>query len=70
MRAHNVDIPDPSSNGIGGFGIFRSIPPSERQSPAFQTAFKACSSNLPNRGRFGGRGGAAGGAGTVGGPGA
>jgi hypothetical protein len=69
MRAHNVNIPDPTSNGAGGFGIFRSIPSSERNSPVFQTAFKACSSTLPNRGRFGG-GGAAGGAGAVGGPGA
>ena len=64
MRAHNVNIPDPTSNGTGGFGIFRSIPSSERNSPAFQSAFTACSSNLPNKGRFG-RGGA-----SVGGPGA
>ena len=69
MRAHNVDIPDPTSNGTGGFGIFRSISPSERQSPAFQSAYTACSSNLPNGGRRG-RLGAGGGAGTVGGPGA
>jgi hypothetical protein len=67
MRAHNVNIPDPTSNGAGGFGIFRSIPSSERNSPVFQTALKACSSTLPNRGRFGG---GAGGAGSVGGPGA
>jgi len=65
MRAHGVDIPDPSSNGAGGFGIFRTIAPSERNSPAFQTAFKACSSTLPGRGRFGGRGT---GTNSVGGP--
>ena len=67
MRAHNVNIPDPTGNSAGGFGIFRSIPSSERQSPAFQTAFKACSSNLPNGGRFGSGGG---GLPSVGGPGA
>jgi hypothetical protein len=67
MRAHNVNIPDPTNNGPGGFGFLRSISPSERSSPVFQTAFKTCSSTLPNRGRF--RGGA-GGAGSVGGPGA
>ncbi|HWF75500.1 MAG TPA: hypothetical protein VG186_19280 [Solirubrobacteraceae bacterium] len=71
MRAHNVNIPDPSSNGAGGFGIFRSIPSSERNSPAFKTAFSACSSNLPARpGRAGGAGGPGGAGGTVGGPGA
>jgi hypothetical protein len=69
MRAHNVNIPDPTSNGAGGFGIFRSIPSSERNSPAFRTALKACSSNLPNRGQFG-RGGPGGAGGSVGGPGA
>jgi hypothetical protein len=70
MRAHNVDIPDPTSNGAGGFGIFRSIPSSERQSPAFQTATKACASILPRRGGRGGPGGPCGTGGTVGGPGA
>jgi hypothetical protein len=64
MRAHNVNVPDPTTNGAGGFGIFRSIPSSERNSPAFQTAFKACSSTLPNGGRFGSGGN------SVGGPGA
>jgi hypothetical protein len=57
MRSHGVDLPDPGSNGAGGFGIFRSISPSERQSPTFQAAIKACSSNLPFR-----RGGPPGGA--------
>jgi hypothetical protein len=47
MRAHNIDIPDPSTSSGGGFGILRQIPSSERNSPAFQTALKACSSNLP-----------------------
>jgi hypothetical protein len=56
MRAHNVDIPDPSSNGVGGFGIFRDVTPTERNSPAFQAAFTACQSNLPQR-PGGGRGG-------------
>jgi hypothetical protein len=55
MRAHGVNIPDPSSNGAGGFGIFRDITPTERQSPQFQTAIKACASTLPFR-RGGGGG--------------
>jgi hypothetical protein len=61
MRAHNVDIPDPTSSSGGGFGIFRSISSTERQSPAFQAAIKACASTLPFR-----RGGGAGGPGAPG----
>jgi hypothetical protein len=60
MRSHNVDIPDPSTSGGGGFGIFRQIPQSERSSPAFQAALKSCSGVLP---RFGRRGGGPGGGG-------
>lgn len=56
MRAHSVNIPDPTSSSGGGFGIFRDIPASERQSPAFKTAITACSTDLPFR-----RGGAGGG---------
>lgn len=62
MRSHSVNIPDPSSSGTGGGGfgaIFRDITPAERQSPAFQTAFKDCSATLPFR-RGGGPGGAGG----------
>ena len=62
MRSHNIDIPDPSTTSGGGFGIFRSIPSSQRNSPAFQTVLKGCSSSLP---RFG-RGGPGGGGGTPG----
>lgn len=57
MRSHGIDIPDPSTSGGGGFGIFRQIPSSERSSPAFQTALKSCSSTLPRFGRGGGAGG-------------
>jgi hypothetical protein len=64
MRAHSVNIPDPTSSSGGGFGIFRDIPTAERQSPAFKTAITACSTDLPFR-----RGGGAGG-GAPGGPGA
>jgi hypothetical protein len=49
MRAHNVNVPDPTTSGGGGFGILRQIPASERNSPAFQSAAKACSTNLPFR---------------------
>jgi hypothetical protein len=67
MRSHSIDIPDPSTSSGGGFGILRSIPSSERQSPAFQTALKACSSSLPfRRGAGGGGGGTTGGGGTPG----
>jgi hypothetical protein len=64
MRAHSINIPDPTSGSGGGFGIFRDIPTAERQSPAFKTAITACSTDLPFR-----RGGGAGG-GAPGGPGA
>jgi hypothetical protein len=57
MRSHGVDVPDPTNNGAGGFGIFRDIPSSQRNSPAFQTASKACQSNLPRLGRGGPGGG-------------
>src|SRR5438270_812 len=49
MRSHNVDIPDPSTSSAGGFGIFRQISSSERNSPAFQAAFQACSTTWPFR---------------------
>ena len=66
MRAHNIDIPDPSTSAGGGFGIFRQIPQSERESPAFQSAVQSCSSNLPFRpGRFGGGAGGAAGSSTA-----
>jgi hypothetical protein len=56
MRAHNVNVPDPTASAGGGFGIFRQIPSTERNSPAFQSAFQACSTSLPFRpgGRPGG----------------
>ena len=51
MRAHNINVPDPTTSGGpgGGFGIFRQIPSSERNSPAFRAAVQACSTNLPFR---------------------
>jgi hypothetical protein len=60
MRSHSINIPDPSSSGTGGgFGaVFRDITPAERQSPAFQTAFKDCSTTLPFRRGRGPGGGA------------
>jgi hypothetical protein len=65
MRSYRIEIPDPSTSSGGGFGIFRSIPSSERNSPVFQKALKACSSTLPFR-----RGGAGGGPPAGGGSGA
>jgi hypothetical protein len=49
MRSHGIDIPDPTTGTGGGLGIFRQITPSERDSPAFQSALQACSTNLPFR---------------------
>ena len=49
MRSHNINVPDPTSSAGGGFRIFRQIPSSERNSPAFRTALQACSTNLPFR---------------------
>jgi hypothetical protein len=58
MRSHGVNVPDPTSNGNGAFGFrqaFRSI---DRNSPAFQSALKACQSLRPRFGRgAGGPGG-------------
>ena len=61
MRAHNINVPDPSTQGAGGFGIFFQIPPSERNSPAFQSALQTCRSNLPFRRGAGPGGGPPGG---------
>ena len=62
MRAHHIDIPDPTTSAGGGFGIFRQIPSSQRNSPAFRSALQACSSTLPFRRGGGGGGGVGGGA--------
>jgi hypothetical protein len=51
MRSHGVNVPDPTFNGNGLFGFrqaFRSI---DRNSPAFQSALKACQSLRPRFGR-------------------
>jgi hypothetical protein len=62
MRSNRIEnIPDPSSSSGGGFGIFRSIPSSERNSPEFKKALMACSSTLPRFGRGGPGGAGAGG---------
>lgn len=69
MRSHGVNVPDPTAGGGAGggfgFGQFRSI---DRNSPAFQTASKACASLRPRFGRGGpgGPGGAAPAGGTSG----
>jgi hypothetical protein len=63
MRSHGVNVPDPQpgANGFFGFrGQFRSI---DRNSPAFQSANKACQSLRPRFGRGGPGGGGGGGGG-------
>jgi hypothetical protein len=60
MRSHGVDVPDPSTTG-GGFGIGRAFRSIDRNSPAFQSAMKACSSLRPQFGRGGPGGPPAGG---------
>lgn len=67
MRSHGVNVPDPQPGANGSFGFrgqFRSI---DRNSPAFQSAAKACQSLRPRFGRGGGGGGGAGGGGGGGG---
>ncbi len=67
MRSHGVNVPDPTFNGngagggAGGFGFGQGFRSSQRNSPAFQTALKACQSLRPRFGR-GGPGGAGAGA--------
>ncbi len=64
MRSHGIDIPDPTFNGNGGFGLRGAFGSVDRNSPAFQSALKACQSLRPRFGRGGGGfgGGAGGGA--------
>jgi hypothetical protein len=62
MRSHGVNVPDPTFNGNGGFGLRRAFGSVDRNSPAFQSAAKACQSLRPRFGPGGGRpGGGAGG---------
>jgi hypothetical protein len=66
MRSHGVDVPDPTFNGNGpgagfGFGFRQGFRSTQRNSPAFQSALKACQSLRPRFGRGGP--GAAGGTG-------
>jgi hypothetical protein len=67
MRSHGIDIPDPNTNGAGGFGFQRSFRSIDRNSPAFQAASKACSSLRPRFGRGGPGAAGAGGPGAGGG---
>ncbi len=60
MRSHGVNIPDPTTNSGGGFGLRGVLGSVNRNSPAFQSANTACQSLRPRFGRGGG--GAAGGA--------
>jgi hypothetical protein len=57
MRSHGVNVPDPSTSGAGGFGFRGTFRSTDRNSPAFQAASKACQSLRPGRGAFGGGGG-------------
>jgi hypothetical protein len=54
MRAHGINIPDPTPGAGGGFGIRAAISNSESNSPAFQSALQTCRSNLPFRRGAGG----------------
>ena len=47
MRSHGVNIPDPTFNGSGGFGLGRAFGSVDRNSPAFQSALTACQSLRP-----------------------
>ncbi len=56
MRSHGVNVPDPTFNSGGGFGFRRAFGSVDRNSPAFQTASKACASLRPKFGPGGGGG--------------
>jgi hypothetical protein len=56
MRSHGVNVPDPTFNSGGGFGFRRAFGSVDRNSPAFQTASKACASVRPKFGPGGGGG--------------
>lgn len=66
MRSHGVNVPDPTFNNNGtpggGFGFRGQFRSTDRNSPAFQSALKACQSLRPKFGR-GGPGGAGSGSG-------
>jgi hypothetical protein len=53
MRSHGVNVPDPSTTTGGGFGFARQFRSVDRNSPAFQSAAKACASLRPRFGRGG-----------------
>lgn len=69
MRSHGVNVPDPTFNSGGGFGFRQAFQSVDRNSPAFQSALKACQSLRPRFGRGAG-GGAPGGGPPAGAPGA
>jgi hypothetical protein len=73
MRSHGVNVPDPTLNNNGGgggpgagFGFRGGFNSSQRNSPAFQAAAKACQSLRPRFGRGGAGGPDAPGGGTTG----
>jgi hypothetical protein len=51
MRSHGVDIPDPTTQGGGLFGLRGTLRSIDRNSPAFQSALVACQSLRPRFGR-------------------
>jgi hypothetical protein len=69
MRSHGVNVPDPTFNSGGGFGFRQAFRSVDRNSPAFQSALKACQSLRPRFGRGAG-GPPGGGAPPAGAPGA
>jgi hypothetical protein len=68
MRAHGINIPDPTpnTNGFGGAGFGRQFRSIDRNSPAFQSAMTACQSLRPQRPGGGGPGAGPGGGGPPG----
>ena len=55
MRAHGVNVPDPTTTGTGGgFGIRRAFGSVDRNSPGFRSALQTCRSSLPFRPGAGG----------------
>jgi len=71
MRSHGIDVPDPTMNAQGRFGLGREFRSIDRNSPAFQSAVRAFQGLRPRfgRGSPGGGAGAGGSGGPGGGPG-
>jgi hypothetical protein len=49
MRAHKIEIHNPSTTADGGFGVFRDLSASVRDGAAGKAAIQACATKRPTR---------------------